>query len=73
MNVGIIGSGKIGATEVFADAAHDVAVSDSRGPEWLVPLVEETGSNARAATVEEVADIGEVVLVAERRVCYGGQ
>ncbi len=27
---------------------------NSRGPEWLVPLVEETSSNARAATVEEV-------------------
>jgi predicted dinucleotide-binding enzyme len=66
MNIGIVGSGKIGATvaRLFADAGHDVAVSNSRGPESLVPLVEEIGSNARAATVEEAADFGEVVLVA---------
>ena len=66
MNIGIVGSGNIGATaaKLFANAGHDVAVSNSRGPESLVPLVEEIGSNARAATVEEAADFGEVVLVA---------
>jgi 8-hydroxy-5-deazaflavin:NADPH oxidoreductase len=73
MNVGIVRPWKIDATGLFADAGHDVAVSNSRGPEWLVPLVEETGSNARTVTVEEVADFGEVVLVAKRRVCYGGR
>ena len=64
MNVGIIGSGNIGATaaRLFADAGHDVAVSNSRGPESLAPLVEEIG--ARAATVEEAAAFGDVVLVA---------
>jgi predicted dinucleotide-binding enzyme len=66
MNIGIVGSGKIGATaaRLFAHAGRDVAVSNSRGPESLVPLVEEIGSNARAATVEEAADFGDVVLVA---------
>jgi len=66
VNIGIVGSGNIGATaaKLFANAGHDVAVSNSRGPESLVPLVEEIGSNARAATVEEAADFGEVVLVA---------
>jgi predicted dinucleotide-binding enzyme len=66
MNIGIVGSGNIGATaaRIFANVGHDVAVSNSRGQESLVPLVEEIGSNARAATVEEVADIGDVVLVA---------
>ena len=66
MNIGIVGSGYIGATaaRIFANVGHDVAVSNSRGPESLVPLVEEIGSNARAATVEEVADFGDVVLVA---------
>ena len=66
MNIGIVGSGNIGATaaRLFADAGRDVAVSNSRGPESLVPLVEEIGSNARAATVEEAASFGEVVLVA---------
>jgi predicted dinucleotide-binding enzyme len=45
MNVGIVGSGNIGATaaRLFADAGHEVAVSNSRGPESLVPLVEEIG------------------------------
>jgi predicted dinucleotide-binding enzyme len=66
MNIGIVGSGNIGATaaRIFANVGHDVAVSNSRGPESLVPLVEEIGSNARAATVKEVADFGDVVLVA---------
>jgi predicted dinucleotide-binding enzyme len=66
MNIGIVGSGNIGATaaRIFANVGHDVAVSNSRGPESLVPLVEEIGSNARAATVEEAADFGDVVLVA---------
>ena len=66
MDIGIVGSGNIGATaaRIFANVGHDVAVSNSRGPESLVPLVEEIGSNARAATVEEVADFGDVVLVA---------
>jgi predicted dinucleotide-binding enzyme len=66
MNIGIVGSGNIGATaaRLFADAGHDVAVSNSRGPESLGPLVEEIGSKVRAATVEEATDFGEVVLVA---------
>lgn len=38
--MGIIGSGRIGATAapLFADAAYDVAVSDSRGPESLAGM-----------------------------------
>ncbi len=66
MNIGIIGSGNIGANaaKLFAQAGHDVAVSNSRGPESLEPLVSEIGSSASAVTVEEAADFGEVVLVA---------
>jgi predicted dinucleotide-binding enzyme len=66
LNIGIVGSGNIGATTatLFAGAGHDVAVSNSRGPESLGPLVEEIGPRARATTVEEAADFGEVVLVA---------
>jgi predicted dinucleotide-binding enzyme len=66
MNIGIIGSGNIGATtaRLFSGAGHEVAVSNSRGPETLEPLVEEIGPQARAATVEEAAAFGEVVLVA---------
>jgi 8-hydroxy-5-deazaflavin:NADPH oxidoreductase len=66
LNVGIIGSGKIGASaaRLFANAGHDVAVSNSRGPQSLASLVEEVGPRARAATVEEAAAFGDVVLVA---------
>ncbi len=66
MNIGIIGSGNIGANaaRLFAQSGHDVIVSNSRGPESLQDLVTEIGPNARATTVEEAADFGEVVLVA---------
>ena len=66
MNIGIVGSGNIGATaaRLFAEAGHEVAVSNSRGPETLEGLVAAIGPRARAATVEEAADFGEVVLVA---------
>ena len=66
MNIGIVGSGNIGATaaRLFAEAGHEVAVSNSRGPETLEGLVAEIGPRARASTVEEAADFGEVVLVA---------
>lgn len=64
MKIGVIGSGKIGANaaRLFAGAGHDVAVSNSRGPETLASLAQEIGG--RAVTVEEAAAFGEVVLVA---------
>lgn len=43
---------------------HEVAVSNSRGPETLNELGAEIGDNARALTVEEAARFGDVVLVA---------
>ena len=66
MNIGIIGAGNIGATaaRLFAKAGHDVAISNSRGPESLRGLVRESGPNVRAVTVEEAATFGDVVLVA---------
>ena len=66
MNIGIVGSGNIGATaaRLFAEAGHEVAVSNSRGPETLAGLVAAIGPRARASTVEEAVDFGEVVLVA---------
>jgi predicted dinucleotide-binding enzyme len=66
MNIGIIGSGMIGGAtaRLFARAGHTVAISNSRGPASLAGLVAEIGPNAHAATVEEAADFGEVVLVA---------
>ena len=66
MNIGIIGSGNIGANaaRLFAAAGHRVAVSNSRGPETLRDLVKEIGHNARASTVEGTAEFGEVVMEA---------
>jgi predicted dinucleotide-binding enzyme len=66
MHIGVIGGGNIGGTtaKLFADAGHEVAIANSRGPETLTELVEEIGPNARAATVDDAASFGEVVLVA---------
>jgi predicted dinucleotide-binding enzyme len=66
VNIGVIGSGNIGANaaKLFAAAGHQVAISNSRGPETLRGLVEEIGPGVRAATVEEAAEFGEVVMEA---------
>jgi predicted dinucleotide-binding enzyme len=66
VDIGIIGAGNIGATaaRLFARTGHRVAISNSRGPESLRALVDKLGPNVRAATVEEAAAFGEVVLVA---------
>jgi 8-hydroxy-5-deazaflavin:NADPH oxidoreductase len=66
MRIGVIGSGNIGATaaRLFIEAGHEVAIANSRGPESLTDLVNELGGAARAATVEEAAALGELVLVA---------
>jgi predicted dinucleotide-binding enzyme len=66
MKIGIIGSGNIGATaaQLFVKAGHEVALSNSRGPETLRTLVEGLGEHARALSVEEAARFGDVVLVA---------
>ncbi len=64
VNIGIIGSGNIGGalTRLFRAAGHDVTVANSRGPASLAELAHETG--ARAATVDDAARGGEIVVVA---------
>jgi predicted dinucleotide-binding enzyme len=66
MKIGIIGAGMIGATtaRLFATAGHDVALSNSRGPESLQSLVSEIGPRARAMTIADAARFGDVVLLA---------
>lgn len=66
MKIGIIGAGMIGATaaRLFAAAGHEVAVSNSRGPDSLRPLVDDIGPRARALTVSDAARFGDVVLLA---------
>jgi 8-hydroxy-5-deazaflavin:NADPH oxidoreductase len=62
--IGIIGSGNIGATltRLLSKAGHNVAVANSRGPDSLTGLARETG--ARPATVTEVVQGSEIVVVA---------
>jgi len=65
MRIGMIGAGHIGGTLArhFVELGHEVAVSNSRGPETLACLVEELGGGAQAMTVAEAARFGEVVVV----------
>lgn len=63
--IGFIGSGHIGSqvARLAVASGYDVVLSNSRGPETLAALVAELGPKARAATVEEAARIGDVVVV----------
>jgi predicted dinucleotide-binding enzyme len=65
MKIGFIGAGNIGsnAAKLFAKAGHQVAISNSRGPETLDDLVSEIGDNATASTVENAIDFGDIVFV----------
>ena len=64
--VGIIGSGAIGGTiaRLAVAAGHHVVLSNSRGPETLVDTVAELGPRASAATSEQAAAAGDIVVVA---------
>jgi 8-hydroxy-5-deazaflavin:NADPH oxidoreductase len=64
MRIGVIGSGHIGATVArrLVEQGHEVAISNSRGPDSLRDLA--PGLGARAATVEDAAQFGEVVIEA---------
>lgn len=66
MRIGIIGAGHIGATlaRLLVDVGHEVAISNSRGPESLAALVDSLGPHARAASVADAAAFGELVVEA---------
>jgi predicted dinucleotide-binding enzyme len=63
--IGLIGSGNIGGTlaHLAVDAGHDVVLSNSRGPDTLADPVKRLGAHARAATPEEAASAGDLVVV----------
>jgi len=63
MKIGIIGAGHIGGTLArrLTALGHQVSIANSRGPETLRTLAQETG--AKPVTVEEAARAGEVVIV----------
>ena len=61
MRIGIIGAGHIGGTLAarFVASGHEVAISNSRGPETLAGLLE----GAQPMTAEDAERFGEVVVV----------
>lgn len=63
MKIGIIGAGNIGGTLTrrLTELGHDVSVANSRGPETLADLAQETGATAVAVT--EAARGADVVVV----------
>jgi predicted dinucleotide-binding enzyme len=63
MKIGIIGAGHIGGTLTrrLRALGHDVSVANSRGPQTLTSLAEETG--AHAVTVPEAAKDKDLVIV----------
>jgi 8-hydroxy-5-deazaflavin:NADPH oxidoreductase len=63
--IGLIGAGKIGSqlARLAVRNNHDVVISNSRGPETLSALVAELGPRARAATPQEAAQAGDIVVV----------
>jgi predicted dinucleotide-binding enzyme len=63
--LGIIGSGSIESTvaALAVGAGYDVVLSNSRGPETLSDLAGQLGPLARAATPDEAAEAGDLVLV----------
>lgn len=67
MNIGIIGSGALGANfaRILAKKGISATISNSRGPESLATLVKELGPSIKAGTVAEAAS-ADIVLVAVR-------
>jgi predicted dinucleotide-binding enzyme len=65
VNIGVIGSGNIGATvgALWIKAGHKVLFS-SRHPERLGRLVSSLGANASSGTTREAAAFGDALLVA---------
>jgi 8-hydroxy-5-deazaflavin:NADPH oxidoreductase len=63
MKIGIIGAGNIGGTLTrrLRQLGHEVRVANSRGPQTLATLAQETG--ATAVPVEEAARNADVVIV----------
>jgi 8-hydroxy-5-deazaflavin:NADPH oxidoreductase len=66
MRIGIVGAGSVGSTlgELFVRAGHDVTLSHAGRPEDLRDPVARLGGRAHAATPEEAARFGDVVVLA---------
>jgi 8-hydroxy-5-deazaflavin:NADPH oxidoreductase len=70
MKIGIIGAGNIGGTLTrrLTALGHDVAVANSRGPETLRDLADETGATAVTAAAAAAGRDLVVVTVPEAKV-----
>lgn len=62
--IGLIGAGNIGSTvaALAIRAGYDVVLANSRGPETLVDLVGRLGDRARAASAQDAAEAGDLVV-----------
>jgi predicted dinucleotide-binding enzyme len=65
MKIGMIGAGHIGSAlaQHFVNAGHEVAISNSRGPETLRELEAQLGERAHAASAGDAARYGDIVVV----------
>jgi 8-hydroxy-5-deazaflavin:NADPH oxidoreductase len=63
--IGLIGAGHIGSqvARLAVKNGYDVVISNSREPGTLADLVAELGPRARAATSQEAAVAGDIVVV----------
>src|SRR4051794_1422834 len=63
--IALIGAGHIGSqvARLAIRSGYDVVLSNSRGPETLAELIAELGPKARAVTVLEAAQAGDIVVV----------
>jgi predicted dinucleotide-binding enzyme len=63
-SVGIIGAGRLGQAmaRTARRAGRDVVIANSRGPESLASVVSVLGEGVSAATVDEAASAGMVVI-----------
>lgn len=63
--IGVIGAGHIGSqvARLAVASGYKIVISNSRGPETLAGIVAELGPNARAATVLEAAQSGDIIVV----------
>jgi hypothetical protein len=65
VKIGIIGSGHIGATlaQQLIAAGHEVAISNSRGPDTLREVDSELGRQGHAMTADDAEQFGDVVII----------
>jgi predicted dinucleotide-binding enzyme len=73
VEIGIIGTGRIGGTLArrLADLGHDVIVANRRGPEAMSDLVSELGERGRPGSVEDAARARDMVVVATPLTAWG--